>query len=84
MEEFLDDLDQIYDVILIHSSDVNQMHITAFIDGQVDLTLLVADWEDRATEQLQSALMALKDFQGSDFGLLLMGTDMREFDREVA
>ena len=84
MEEFLDDLDQIYDVILIHSSDVNQMHITAFIDGQVDLTLLVADWEDRATEQLQSALMALKDFQGSDFGLLLMSTDMREFDREVA
>ena len=84
MEEFLDDLDQIYDVILIHSSDVNQMHITAFIDGQVDLTLLVADWEDRATEQLESALMALKDFQGSEFGLLLMSTDMREFDREVA
>lgn len=84
MEEFLDDLDQIYDVILIHSNDVSQMHVTAFIDSQVDLTLLVADWEDRATEQLQVGLMALKDFQGSDFGLLLMSTDMREFDREVA
>lgn len=84
MEEFLDDLDQIYDVILIHSNDVSQMRVIAFIDSQVDLTLLVADWQDRTTEQLQSALMALKDFQGSDFGLLLMSTDMYEFDREVA
>ena len=84
MEEFLDDLDQIYDVILIHSNDVSQMRVIAFIDSQVDLTLLVADWQDRTTEQLQATLMALKDFQGSDFGLLLMSTDMYEFDREVA
>lgn len=83
MGEFLDDLDQIYDVILIHSSDVNQQHITAFIDGQVDLTLLVADWEDRANEQLETALLALKDFQGSEFGLLLMSANMDEFNKEV-
>lgn len=83
MEEFLDDLDQIYDVILIHSSDVNQQHITSFIDGQVDLTLLVADWEDRATERLETALLTLKDFQSSEFGLLLMSADMNEFNSEV-
>lgn len=83
MEEFLDELDQIYDVILIHSNSVQQQHITAFIDGQIDLTLLVANWEDRATDQLEDALMALKEFQGSDFGLLLMSADMVEFEQEV-
>lgn len=84
MEEFLDGLDQIYDVILIHSDDVSQQHVTSFIDGQVDLTLLVADWESRATERLENALTNLKEFQGSEFGLLLMETDMSQFDREVA
>lgn len=81
MTEFLEELDGIYDVILVHSNDVLQSHITKFIDGQIDLTMLVADWEDRAAQHLQTALATLKDQQSSDFGLLLMGADMQEFDR---
>ncbi len=84
MEEFLDELDQVYDVILVHAKDINEKHITDFIDGQIDLTLMVADWEDRATERLENALLTLKEYQGSDFGLLLTGANMNEFDHVIS
>ncbi len=81
MSEFLDELDQVYDVILVHSNDIKQKHITDFIDGQIDLTLLVADWQDRATKRLEESFLALKKHQGSDYGLLLTGADMNEFNK---
>ena len=83
MHQFLNELDNIYDVILIHSNDLSQRYITKFIEGEIDLTLLVADWEDRATEKLQKVLSELKKGKILDFGLLLLDADMQEYNEVV-